>query len=498
MYDFATGESNSIMNEQDRIVNEINTAIDEINESFEQRDNNLSSHSSRKDNPHAVTATQIGLGNVNNTSDKDKPISNATQQELNKKVNNSDVIDNLISDNADKPVSAKQAKNLKGLVDALNEEVNKKADLISMNQQLATKINASEKGATNGVAMLGDDGKVPVSQLPMSVLEQIIELIDFSASAPKVGNEGEQYYNSTDKKIYTSNGSDWINAETPLASKIYSVVAGANANKQYRWSGLDLVNIGSPLALGETSANAYPGDKGKLAYEHSLLSSGNPHGVTKEDVGLGNVENTKDEEKKVLSAKTLTNGVKINGETFDGSKDIEIFDDTKIPLLKEPVIVNEKLNIFYDSYGRVTGGRLLQDGDIPELIARKEYVDGKETTLRSEINNKLNKNLGVENANKMVVTDNEGNLSVSEIPDGTDITEDLTGLVNQNDDTLKKIASSAFMAKELNVKIETAKTNLSEDISNLETELATTNDNLQGAVNRIASDEEIITQNTNS
>lgn len=38
-----------------------------------------SDHIQNFDNPHNVTASQIGLGNVNNTSDLDKPISNATQ-----------------------------------------------------------------------------------------------------------------------------------------------------------------------------------------------------------------------------------------------------------------------------------------------------------------------------------------------------------------------------------------------------------------------------------
>lgn len=38
-------------------------------------------------NPHNVTATDVGLGNVNNTSDANKPVSIATQTELNKKQN---------------------------------------------------------------------------------------------------------------------------------------------------------------------------------------------------------------------------------------------------------------------------------------------------------------------------------------------------------------------------------------------------------------------------
>ena len=47
----------------------------------------LTAHTSNKANPHNVTKSQIGLGNVDNTSDLNKPISTATQTELNKKLN---------------------------------------------------------------------------------------------------------------------------------------------------------------------------------------------------------------------------------------------------------------------------------------------------------------------------------------------------------------------------------------------------------------------------
>ena len=40
-------------------------------------------HTTKSDNPHNVTAEQIGLGAVDNTSDADKPISTATQEALN-------------------------------------------------------------------------------------------------------------------------------------------------------------------------------------------------------------------------------------------------------------------------------------------------------------------------------------------------------------------------------------------------------------------------------
>lgn len=43
----------------------------------------LSNHTSNKSNPHGVTASQVGLGNVDNTSDANKPISTATQNAIN-------------------------------------------------------------------------------------------------------------------------------------------------------------------------------------------------------------------------------------------------------------------------------------------------------------------------------------------------------------------------------------------------------------------------------
>lgn len=50
---------------------------------------NIDSHTDNKNNPHGVTATQVGLGNVDNTSDADKPISTATQAALDGKANSS-------------------------------------------------------------------------------------------------------------------------------------------------------------------------------------------------------------------------------------------------------------------------------------------------------------------------------------------------------------------------------------------------------------------------
>jgi len=127
----------------------------------------------------------------------------------------------------------------------------------------AADVNAiatSAKGAANGVAELDANGLVPASQLP-SYVDDVLEYASKS-SFPATGETG---------KIYVA----------------------LDTNLTYRWSGSAYVEISPSLALGETSSTAYRGDRGKTAYDHSQLTSGNPHGVTKTDVGLGNVGNFK-------------------------------------------------------------------------------------------------------------------------------------------------------------------------------------------------------------
>lgn len=55
--------------------------------SLDEIETDLTTHIANKNNPHEVTKAQVGLGNCDNTSDLDKPISTATQNALNTKVN---------------------------------------------------------------------------------------------------------------------------------------------------------------------------------------------------------------------------------------------------------------------------------------------------------------------------------------------------------------------------------------------------------------------------
>lgn len=64
-------------------------ALDTISGNITAATDNLADHIADEGNPHNVTKAQVGLSNVDNTSDAAKPVSTATQTALNKKLDNS-------------------------------------------------------------------------------------------------------------------------------------------------------------------------------------------------------------------------------------------------------------------------------------------------------------------------------------------------------------------------------------------------------------------------
>lgn len=114
-------------------------------------------------------------------------------------------------------------------------------------------IPVTDKGFANGVAELDENGLVPSNQLP-SYVDDVLEFANKS-SFPQTGESG---------KIYVAQ----------------------DTNLTYRWTGTTYVEISKSLALGETSSTAFRGDRGKIAYDHSQLRTGNPHNVTLSDLGI--------------------------------------------------------------------------------------------------------------------------------------------------------------------------------------------------------------------
>ena len=120
---------------------------------------------------------------------------------------------------------------------------------------------------------------------------------------------------------------------------------------------------GSGLALGETSSTAYRGDRGKIAYDHSQ-TTGNPHGTTKSDIGLGNVPNL-----------DTTNAVN-NSHTHSNKSILDLITEpftTSLKSLYDGVVtsINNLL---------LTGQRLITSGEITKLSNTSGTNTGDETT----------------------------------------------------------------------------------------------------------------------
>ena len=188
---------------------------------------------------------------------------------------------------------------------------------------LATKLNTSLKGARNGLAELDGSGKVPTSQLP-SYVDDVLEYANIGA-LPATGSAGIIYVTLDDNKIY-------------------------------RWSGTAYTVISDTIALGETSATAYRGDRGKIAYDHSQIITGNPHNTTKSDIGLSNVDNTSDVNKPVSTATQTALNAKVDANAA--------------------ITGATKTKITYDSKGLVTAGSDATTADIAEITNKLYVSDG--------------------------------------------------------------------------------------------------------------------------
>lgn len=204
-----------------------------------------------------LTKSDVGLGNVNNTSDLDKPVSTAQAS--------------AIAEAAAAGTTAQTNLNAH-IGDISNPHEVTKLQIGLGKVTNDAQVKRTEMGKASGVATLDANGKVPSSQLP-SYVDDVLEYTNKS-SFPTSGETG---------KIYVA----------------------LDTNLTYRWSGTAYVEISPSIGLGETESTAYPGNKGKKNADDIAAhkaDTNNPHSVTKEQVGLGKVNNTADNEKPVSTA----------------------------------------------------------------------------------------------------------------------------------------------------------------------------------------------------
>jgi hypothetical protein len=131
------------------------------------------------------------------------------------------------------------------------------------------KISA-KAGVANGLATLDADGLVPAAQLP-SFVDDVVDLLALSATAPATCAKGDKYYNTGDKKIYTATAANtWgSTGATPETDKIYVDVA---TSMSYRWSGTTMAQIGADKLLGFNGTIEGDGTTTTFTINHNLAT----------------------------------------------------------------------------------------------------------------------------------------------------------------------------------------------------------------------------------
>lgn len=127
----------------------------------------------------------------------------------------------------------------------------------------------------------GDDPITPesINAAPVSALETKADLVN-----GKVPESQLPSYVSSVQEYDTRD-------DFPEEGESNVIYVALDTNMTYRWGGTEYVEISNSLTLGETADSAYRGDRGKVAYDHSQITAGNPHGTTKTDIGLEDVAN---------------------------------------------------------------------------------------------------------------------------------------------------------------------------------------------------------------
>ena len=154
-----------------------------------------------------------------------------------------------------------------------------------------SQVKRSEMGTANGVATLDGQGHVPASQLPSYVDDVVDVYATYTEGAAGV---------LTNIEVFSDSGK--TQPVTGESGKIYIDVEN---NYQFRWTGTKYAPVGAPTVIGEVAGTAYDGGKGKAIADkinEHVTKTDNPHKVTKDQVGLGNVDNTSDKLKPISDA----------------------------------------------------------------------------------------------------------------------------------------------------------------------------------------------------
>ena len=143
----------------------VSTASSGVSRELEEKINTSYSHTfDTITNPHNITKGTLGLGNVDNTSDINKPLSNAAITELARKVNVAEIVDNLTTQSSVAPLSANMGYELSGKIAALRLEVNGIGSALRFKGTVPSRsdlANVQSPAAGDCYQIVSADGKDP-------------------------------------------------------------------------------------------------------------------------------------------------------------------------------------------------------------------------------------------------------------------------------------------------------------------------------------------------
>lgn len=246
----------------------------------------VDTHIARADNPHGVTKTQVGLGNANNTSDADKPISMATQAALDKKA---DLDSNGLVPLIQLPTQVKEMR----VVNTIAER-NAIADKFE-NLRVYVKDATGDATVSKGGADYIYDGSSWIKTGES-------ESLDLVLSWDNTSGKPSEFIPAAHKNTHSSGGTD------PLAPADIGAATDDHTHTKAE-IGLGNVNNTSDADKPVSSAQAaeFTRVEGLIDGVQSDIDihtakKDNPHNVTKAQVGLGNVDNTSDADKPISTA----------------------------------------------------------------------------------------------------------------------------------------------------------------------------------------------------
>lgn len=194
------------------------------------------------------------------------------------------------------------------------------------------KIYIREDGGGNYLITVSENGNILAVKVVTSIADNLDSTDNESALSARQGNVLGGLIGKLGE-LLTAAKTNLVEAVNEIYGTIKTHTENNTNPHKVTKVQVGLGNVDNTSDINKPISNAAKTEfesTNKAISDH-MGNTSNPHSVTKAQVGLGNAENTADSAKKVLSATKLATERKINGVAFDGSKDITVKDDTKIP-----------------------------------------------------------------------------------------------------------------------------------------------------------------------